>query len=154
MGLFLAIFFQFLLFSANEGSVEMNPERENIRTEFVYYQGNTIHPIANTYSPKVSGSLFVENNYYYIVSQYDWDVRVAYAVMMAESNGNPNAENWRDNHRICMGSFGLFQLACFRGDINTLKDPETNIRMAYELWSREGWRPWGAYTSKAYLRFL
>ncbi len=101
----------------------------------------------------VTGYRLETRTYYDIISQYDWCVRTAYAVMMAESRANPKAVNWRDIHHNCRGSFGLFQLACFRGG-EEMYDPETNIQMAYELWQREGWKPWGAYTDGNYLKFL
>ena len=116
----------------------------------IYFGGNTIYAQTSVSTPKI-GVLGV---HYDLISQYNWDVRVAYAIMMAESRGNPNIINWRDKHRTCGGSFGLFQLACFRGSKETLLDPETNVKMAYEIWKREGWRPWGAYTNKSYLKFL
>jgi len=105
----------------------------------------------NHISPQVLGIMIDYNG-----KERTWNTNVAYAVMMAESHGNPNNINWRDYHRYgnCWGSFGLFQLACFRGTQEQLLDPETNIQMAYELWKREGWRPWGAYTNNSYKRFL
>ncbi len=98
-------------------------------------------------------------SYYNEIAKYDWNVSVAYAIMMAESNGNPEAVNWRDNHKVCKGSFGLFQMACSHIDSygltsDNIKDPETNIRAAYLLYKQRGWRPWGAYTNKSYLAFL
>ena len=87
-----------------------------------------------------------------LVNLYDWDKALAYRVMRAESGGNPTAVNWSDYHPAgnCYGSFGLFQLACFRGTIEELKDPETNVRLAYELWLRKDGTfiyDWGACRS-------
>jgi len=87
-----------------------------------------------------------------LVNQYPWDTRVAMAVMTAESGCNPYAANWGDRHASCIGSFGLFQLACFW--TSAPYDPATNVAKAYEIYSRSGWRPWGAYTSGKYLRYL
>jgi hypothetical protein len=87
-----------------------------------------------------------------LVEQYAWDIRIAMAVMQAESGCNPNASNWRDQHRQCTGSFGLFQLACFWTD--NPYDPATNVAKAFEIYSRSGWQPWGAYTNGSYLRYL
>ena len=87
-----------------------------------------------------------------LVNDYDWDTRIAYAVCMAESGGNTNAANYNDNHGRCIGSFGLMQLACFWTDNPT--DPHANMAKAYEIYKSQGWRPWGAFTSGAYLRFM
>lgn len=85
-----------------------------------------------------------------------WNDKMAYAIMMAESGGEADAINWDDYHKAgdCWGSYGLFQLSCFRGTPEELLDPDTNIRIAYELWQNEGWHPWGAYADKSYLKFL
>lgn len=89
-----------------------------------------------------------------LITQYDWDVRVARAVLLAESEGNSNAFNpeW---HATCQGSIGLFQIACLHeSDPQVLFDPEYNVRRAYEIWSRQGWQPWGAYTDNRYFQYL
>jgi hypothetical protein len=90
--------------------------------------------------------------YRHLVEQYDWDVRTALAVMKAESGCNPDASNWTDSHAQCDGSFGLFQLACFWTD--TPYNPASNVAKAYEIYSRSGWSPWGAYTNGSYQRYL
>lgn len=92
------------------------------------------------------------SNYRYLVEQYDWNVSIAMAVMQAESGCNSEASNWNDRHATCTGSFGLFQLACFW--TSNPYDPATNVAKAYEIYSRSGWRPWGAYTNGSYLRYL
>jgi len=103
-----------------------------------------------------NGKLSDKNAYYNMLSRYDWDADIAWAVMMAESGGNPNVINWHDYHAACncYGSFGLFQLAAFRGTRDVLLDAEKNIEMAYNLWQEKGWRPWGAYRNGSYLKFL
>lgn len=93
------------------------------------------------------------NNYRTLIEQYDWDIDVAYAVMMAESAGNANAFN-PERHRGCNGSYSLFQVACIHDDVEKLKDPEYNVQRAYELYSKSGWKIWGAYTNKSYLRHM
>ena len=97
-----------------------------------------------------------ESYLYDLISRYDWNFDEAYAIMTGESKGNPNAINKNDYHKTgnCWGSYGLFQLACFRGTPEELLDPETNVRMAYELWQKEGWKPWGVYNDKSYKLYL
>ncbi len=100
-----------------------------------------------------------EGDYYSLIASYDWDARVAWAVMMAESGGNPNAINSGDNHRVCRGSYGLFQMGCLHFGSYGLtesnwSDPEVNVRAAYLLWKERGWGQWGAYTNGSYKKFL
>lgn len=87
-----------------------------------------------------------------LIAQYDWDRRIAYQVMLNEGGTNPEIVNpeWHRNYntgeKICQGSYGLFQMACIhaKDPLNPieLKDAKTNIKMAYELYLKEGWWPW------------
>lgn len=86
-----------------------------------------------------------------LVEKYDWDVRIAMAIMQAESSCNPNAANWNDNHGVCKGSFGLFQISCHGGAIY---DPAANVQVAWQKYQARGWQPWGAFTNGSYLKFL
>jgi len=89
-----------------------------------------------------------------LISAYDWDVNIAYAVLMAESGGSARAYNpeW---HVGCQGSIGLFQIACLHeADPSLLFDGAYNVRRAYEIYQQLGWKPWGAYTDGRYLEYL
>lgn len=79
----------------------------------------------------------------------------AVAIAKAESELNANAYN-PEAHRGCNGSIGVFQIACVhkRSDPESLKDVETNIKKAREIYLREGWKPWGAYTDGRYKQYL
>lgn len=89
---------------------------------------------------QVLGTLYWEDEIDYLLGQYDWDLREANHIMFCESSSNATRINWKDKHNGCIGSFGLFQLACFRGTQEELLDPATNIKLAYELWKQNGWR--------------
>lgn len=79
---------------------------------------------------------------------------VAVAIAKAESGLVANAYN-PEAHRGCNGSVGVFQVACVHvKDKESLKDVETNIKKAREIYLREGFRPWGAYTNGSYKRHL
>lgn len=74
-----------------------------------------------------------------LVSAYGWSIDEALAVMDCESRGQPNATGG--------ANYGLFQInavhaARVGGDLQALYDPATNIRVAYEIWSDQGWAPW------------
>jgi len=130
-----------------------NPPESQLGREYVLIQGNSLKAAVPPVhiQPQVLGVMYHLNG-----EERTWNINVAYAVMMAESGGNPNNINWKDYHRHgnCWGSFGLFQLACFRGTQEELLNSEINTKLAYELWRREGWRPWGAFTNGSYRRFL
>lgn len=80
-----------------------------------------------------------------LVAQYDWNVDVAMNVMRVESGCNPNAANLKDNHQVCIGSYGLFQISCHGGKIF---DPAANVAAAYSKYSARGWQPWSFTTCK------
>jgi len=76
------------------------------------------------------------------------------AIAKAESNLNPRAFN-PEGHKGCAGSIGVFQIACLHTDNpEKLFDVDTNIEYAVLIYGRDGLKPWGAYTSGAYKRFL
>jgi hypothetical protein len=78
----------------------------------------------------------------------------ARAICYAESGGNANASNYNDKHNGCIGSFGLMQIACIHTGKIAEYDPVKNMDKAFEIYSRQGWKPWGAYTNGSYLKFL
>lgn len=93
------------------------------------------------------------------ILKYDWDTRIARAVMLAESGGNPNAVN--NNPRTRDYSVGCFQVNLYgnlrknRPSEAELKNPEINVRWSYNLWKSTGWaRSWGAYSNGSYKKYL
>lgn len=81
--------------------------------------------------------------------------RMAVAVMMGESGGNPLAVN------INTGSvdIGLFQINSvhYTKDICSLDkivSVEGNISCAYSIFKTQGWSPWVAYTNSSYLKHM
>jgi len=63
-------------------------------------------------------------------------------VMEAESHGNPNA-----HATVGEDSRGLMQINVAEGAnpqyaVLNLYDPDTNVRVAAEMWGRSGWGPW------------
>ncbi len=79
-----------------------------------------------------------------LVAKYGWNVEVAMNVMRAESGCNPNAINKTDNHKVCRGSYGLFQISCHSG---VVYDPEENVKIAWAKYQARGWKPWGVCNS-------
>lgn len=96
---------------------------------------------------------------------YDWDVRTAYAVCVAESQdiqhptGNARQNNAGLN-RDGSVDYGLMQINSVHrdmvdGNLESLYNPVVNIRIAYSL-SKGGtdWTPWSAYNNGKYLKHL
>lgn len=107
---------------------------------------NTQQTLATAQTRKASVAFSGGGNceaYRGLVAQYNWNVDVALAVMRAESGCNPNAANLTDSHSTCTGSFGLFQIACFDGQVY---DPAQNIAIAYRKYTASGWQPWSVCT--------
>lgn len=84
-----------------------------------------------------------------IVEKYFPEDEVDFALLIIEeeSNGNPNAVNWRDYHKATnsWGSFGLFQIGSvhfgsYGYNWNNRFDPETNVQVAHEVWKTQGWK--------------
>ena len=75
-----------------------------------------------------------------LFAAYAWNVDTALKVCNAESGGNVYAANWTDNHKVCMGSFGLMQVSCHSGQVY---NPQQNIQIAYQKYLNGGWyQPW------------
>jgi hypothetical protein len=91
------------------------------------------------------------------------DAKIMSAVAMAESGGDSRALN--DDGKKDL-SYGLFQINMIgdmgpeRRDLynlnsnNNLYDPMTNIRVTKEIFDKQGYGAWGAYTNNSYKTFL
>lgn len=86
------------------------------------------------------------------------DVRIAVAVALAESSGNPEAINTSNSNGST--DYGLFQInSVHRGILagGNWRDPKDNAAMAKRVWdgrSGDKWRAWVAYSTGAYLRHM
>ena len=74
-----------------------------------------------------------------LVCSYPWPCEWALTVMQCESTADPGA--------YYNGNRGLFQIGAVHadrvgGDLAALYIPEVNVRVAYEIWSEQGWAPW------------
>lgn len=140
---------------------EMNSDELNTSSEAILIQENTLVARGPGYivtDPQILGSKFVENEYINdIIRKYDWNAELMIRIMKAESGGNLNAVNAKDRHRTCKGSYGLMQISCEwltkYNAWSSWNNAETNIAIAYKVWKIQGYRAWGAYTSRAYLRY-
>lgn len=90
------------------------------------------------------------------------DIKIAVAVALAESGGNPRSHNATPPD----DSYGLWQINML-GDLGPsrrkdfgiktneeLYDPAVNARAAYIVWKRSGWGAWTTYTHGKYKAFL
>lgn len=86
------------------------------------------------------------DSYRGMVAQYDWDVNTMMRIMNAESSCIPTKHNHADNHRVCLGSYGLFQVGCVHGySMAHLESPANNIAAAYKIFKSQGYTAWTTY---------
>ena len=87
------------------------------------------------------------------MNNYDWGKKTAYAVCMAESGGNHLAYG---DGGTAYPSIGLMQIRTLPGrpSKEQLEDPQFNMQYAYNMWQSQGFQPWSAWSSGAYLRFM
>ncbi len=87
-----------------------------------------------------------------LLASYAWNTDIAMAVMKAESGCNPTASSPTHDHGLMQ--INEVHLAKVNYHVESLNDPETNVRVAFEVYSGAGWRAWSTYTNGAYQRFL
>lgn len=92
-----------------------------------------------------------------LVNGYDWDTRIAYAVCMAESRGDPAAYNGANTNGT--NDAGLMQINSIHvqsgliGDQERF-DPAANLRAAYAIYQGGGWGAWSSFNSGVYQQYL
>ena len=76
------------------------------------------------------------------------------AIALAESGGNPDANNYTDNNGT-QTSWGLWQVSDGTHDeyIQGLNDPLTNAKAAVAKYKQQGLSAWGTYDSGAYQQY-
>lgn len=91
------------------------------------------------------------------------DPSTAAAIGMQESSLNPEARYTDRKNGI--DAIGLMQInlpahqdivpgKTYEEKVRNLMNPETNLQLANQIHSKQGWQPWQAYTSGQYQRFL
>lgn len=80
-----------------------------------------------------------------LVAKYDWDVKVAMAVMKAESGCRTSALGHNTNGT---NDAGLFQVNSIHDTTDRRYQPEYNVALAYKIyaarskWDSSGWKAW------------
>lgn len=94
----------------------------------------------------VSNAPISDDCYASELSKYNWNVATMQRIMRAESGCNPANHNYGDNHRSCLGSFGLLQIGCVHGyTVAYLSIPANNIAAAYKVYTSQGYSAWTTY---------
>ncbi len=96
------------------------------------------------------------------IKKYDWDVKVATAIMKAESKCNVNAKGdeditFEENGRTYGYSVGAFQVRILPGRENCdTFDLETNVECAYSIYVDKGrdFTDWSMFLNGKYLDYL
>lgn len=111
----------------------------------------TTQPVKVESAPQRQGC----ETYRSLVQQYDWDTRIALAIMEAESSCNPDAANFNTNGSTDRGLFQVNSVHLSKvAHPAQLFDPATNIRVAYSVYQGSGWEAWSAYKADRHLKFL
>ena len=96
------------------------------------------------------------------IEKYDWDTKIATAIMKAESKCNTNSKGdedltYEENGRTYGYSVGAFQIRILPGreDCDTF-DLETNVNCAYNIYVKKGrnFTDWSMFLNDKYLDFL
>lgn len=93
-----------------------------------------------------------------LLGKYNWDARIMFAVMEAESScvSTKVGDTWPIGG-VLAPSCGLLQvrtIAAWRGTCEELKDPEFNIDKAYRVYQGQGYGAWSVYSSGKYLYYI
>lgn len=91
------------------------------------------------------------------VDGYDWNTKIAYAICMAESRGDPSATGYNTDGTIDRGLMQVNSIHAdlVNGNLAALYTPAVNIKIAYSL-SHQGtnWTAWSTYNNGEYRKFL
>lgn len=87
-----------------------------------------------------------------LVEQYNWNARIATAIMQAESTDpagpcDPNAVSPLNYDGL--RDYGLFQI---HGE--PIMRPAANVARAYQKYLSQGWQAWSTYNSGKYQQYL
>ena len=76
------------------------------------------------------------------------------AIALAESGGNPDANNYTDNNGT-QTSWGLWQVSngTHSMPVNNINDPLVNAQQAVQKYDQQGLSAWGTYDSGAYQKY-
>jgi hypothetical protein len=74
-----------------------------------------------------------------IIQKYDWPVEEALLIAKCESNIRAEAIGDSGNS---IGVFQINKVHFWRASRQGLLKPEVNVRIAYKIWSEQGWYPW------------
>lgn len=90
-----------------------------------------------------------------LICQYFGDIDCKIAIAIAKAESGLRCEAVGDGH-LDPKSYGVFQIRGFatRPPVAELLDCEKNIAYAKQMFDRQGWGPWSAYTSGIYLKHL
>ena len=83
---------------------------------------------------------------------------MAYAIMMAESKGVADRVSPPNKGKHPSKDYGLFQINSYwqRNRFNNtseLLDPETNVRLASQIYNDSGWDAWSTFHNGKYLEY-
>lgn len=82
-------------------------------------------------------------------------MKVAHAICMAESGGNPLATGYNTNGTTDKGLMQInsVHVPSLISDTERL-DPESNMKAAYSIYLGSGWSAWSAFNNGSFRRYM
>jgi hypothetical protein len=82
-----------------------------------------------------------------LIAKYFPQEEVVNALKIASKENGAGDPGRTHRNRNGTVDYGLFQInsvhaAKVGGNLEKLKDPETNVKVAFQIWQEQGWRPW------------
>lgn len=94
------------------------------------------------------------------IARYDWDTKIATAIMKAESSCNAESKGdtdltYHEDGRDYGYSVGVFQVRILPGREGCDSfNVGINVKCAYDVYKESGWEAWSMYTNGSYRRYL
>lgn len=86
-----------------------------------------------------------------------WDVATMSAIAEAENRScDPTRHNLSadENHKVCIGSYGVLQVGCVHYNGEDVNDLKTNVAIAHKVWQKQSYGAWTQYNNGTYREFL
>lgn len=92
-----------------------------------------------------------------ICNTFGQNCKIALAISQAE-NGTRQCDRQGARNSNGTYDYGLFQIneihAPSKGSIEDFKDCDKNIKVALQIFKKQGWTPWSVYKNDQYKKYL
>ena len=92
-----------------------------------------------------------------ICKTFGEDCKMALGISQAE-NGTRQCDRQGGRNSNGTYDYGLFQIneihAPSKGTVEDFKDCDKNIKVALQIFKKQGWSPWSVYKNRTYIKYL